>query len=145
MHPTVAAWRAAVFAMAEAERGRLVAGRTTMHPGLALARDGALEKLREMHRCGAWSSDVVDRHGSCALHWAAGSGHLCVCRWLAEDCGIAPSICQKKDGRNALHWSCRNGHLEVCRWLVGTGQVNPSHPTLDGTTPFHWAVWQGHT
>ena len=43
-----------------------------------------------------------------------------------------------------LSQACRNGHLPVCRWLVEDGGLDPSHPTADGTTPFHWAVWQCH-
>jgi hypothetical protein len=69
---------------------------------LALARDGELAELREMATAGVMGAGaggqggvggaavvgggsiatLRDRHGSGALHWAAGGGHLVVCRWL---------------------------------------------------------------
>ena len=108
-----------------------------------------------------------DRHGSHALHWAAGGGHLAVCCYLVEECGVDKRVTQPKDGRNALHWACRNGHVHVARWLLAAGpsrhplaqeqqqqqqQQQPSTeglcyvnvPTKDGTSALHWAVWQGH-
>ena len=83
----------------------------------------------------------VDRHGSNALHWAAGSGHLSICEALVGSFGYAVEG-RQKDRRTPLHWAARNGHVHVCRWLVGMGG-DPDCRTVDGTTPLHWAVWRG--
>jgi len=32
----------------------------------------------------------------------------------------------------------------LCAWLANSHGVSVNRPTRDGTTPFHWAVWQGH-
>ena len=37
-----------------------------------------------------------------------------------------------------------DSELRACRWLVEDCNVNPDVATGDGTTPFHYAVWQGH-
>mmetsp|Transcript_23504 Transcript_23504/g.37764 ORF Transcript_23504/g.37764 Transcript_23504/m.37764 type:complete len:445 (+) Transcript_23504:143-1477(+) len=119
-----------------------------LHPGLAAARDGDLEKMRKLVKLGEFDpKHTIDRHGSTALLWAAGSGHLHVCKWLVAAAAVPVDFRQKKDGRNALHWACRNGHLEVCKWLLargGEGNLDVNLGTRDGTTPLHWAVWKGH-
>lgn len=56
---------------------------------------------------------VVDRHGSNVLHWAAGAGHLHVCRWFVIEVNGDSSHVQPESGRNALHWAARHGHVEV--------------------------------
>ena len=143
-HPIVALNLQQVRATAEAEAARLRAARAALAPGLAAARDGDLEALKALAAEG-WDVRTSDRHGSTALHWAAGGGHLPIVRWLVEDCGLDPTATvQPKDGRNALHWACRNGMLPTCRWLVEECGMDPSAPTKDGTSPFHWAVWKGH-
>lgn len=114
-------------------------------PGLAAARDGDLDALRELSACGVFDpTRCVDRHGSNALHWAAGSGHLGVCKHLVDACGVDAGSTQAKDGRNAMHWAARNGKTDVCEWLWREKGVSVDSRTRDGTTPFHWAVWQGH-
>ncbi|GAB5355120.1 hypothetical protein AAMO2058_000178700 [Amorphochlora amoebiformis] len=100
-----------------------------LHLGLELVRKGDLEGVRRLVRSGWDPRLTYDRHGSNALLWAAGGGHIKICKYLIEGCKIFPASTQPKDGRNALHWACRNGHLEA---------------TKDGTSPFHWAVWQRH-
>jgi len=89
------------------------------------------------------AADVVDRHGSSALHYAAGSGRLDVCTYLVDELGVPPTQTQPKDGRTALHWAARNGHAPTAEWLIARG-VGPDVATHDGTRPLHWAVWQGH-
>lgn len=94
----------------------------------------------------SYEQSSVDRHGSTSLLWAAGQGHLDVCRYLADECEVDPLDLHQtqKDGRNALHWAARNGKLGVCKWLVSDCKVPVDIQTFDGTSPFHWAVWQGH-
>ena len=55
-----------------------------MPRALALSENGNLEELKAMHRDSLPIVEVSDKHGSCALHWAAGQGHLEVCKFLVE-------------------------------------------------------------
>ncbi|CAJ1334281.1 unnamed protein product [Effrenium voratum] len=107
--------------------------------GLCAARDGDMKKIADMMAAG-WDLESRDHHGSNALLWAAGGGHLALCCALVE-AKLDPRSHQK-DRRNALHWAARNGHVDVCCWLAQF--LDPDTATLDGTTPLHWAVWQGH-
>jgi ankyrin repeat protein len=128
---------------------------------LAAARDGRLDEVRQQLRlldkqeghdggdtaalvaAAATARETTDRHGSSALHWAAGSGRLDVCRFLVAQLGLGvDSTGQQKDRRTPLHWAARNGKLECCKWLVELG-ADPNSATVDGTTPLHWAVWRG--
>mmetsp|Transcript_28567 Transcript_28567/g.53921 ORF Transcript_28567/g.53921 Transcript_28567/m.53921 type:complete len:487 (+) Transcript_28567:361-1821(+) len=118
--------------------------RTAIVPLLEAARDGNLMLVQDLISQGCDASITADRHGSSALLWAAGSGHLHVCKYLVDFGNVNPLRTMQKDGRNALHWAARNGHLEVCKWLVDWCKLSVDQPTLDGTTAFHWAVWQGH-
>ena len=115
-------------------------------PGLEMARAGDLEALRSLV-IGGWDYHrAADKHGSNALMWAAGNGHLEVCKFLCEN-GL-PAVLMAgpthKRRRNALHWAARNGHLEVVKWLILEQGVPVDIGTSDGTTPFMYAVWQGH-
>ncbi len=95
---------------------------------------------------GGGDFDSTDSLGSCALHWAAGNGHLDVCRYLVEVCGADPATrCTqgRADGRQALHWAARNGRVRVMEWLVREQAVDVNDSMLDGTTAFHLAVWRG--
>jgi hypothetical protein len=87
---------------------------------------------------------------------AAGGGHLDVCRYLVERCGVDPLSSANArlarrgyNGRTALHWAARNGHVDVLRWLVeecgtrGVVRGGVDVGTADGTTAFCWAAWQG--
>lgn len=119
-------------------------GTDKLSPGLRAAKDGDLKTMTTLVAAKVFDPRVcVDKHGSSALLWAAGGGHLSMCKYLVEECGVDPvKHEQSKDGRNALHWAARNGRLDVCRWLVDKCGLPPNRGTKDGTTPFHWAVWQ---
>ena len=56
--------------------------------GLSAARAGQLDRLRELVAAGFDPRTATDRHGSTALHWAAGGGALAVVRYLVEECGV---------------------------------------------------------
>lgn len=114
-----------------------------LSPGLKAAREGDLETLRRLCAEGWDPRTARDNHGSSALHWAAGAGHLEVCQFLVQDAGMSVKDGQQKDGRTSMHWAARNGRLAVCRWLLEEG-AHPDVGTVDGTRPLHWAVWQGH-
>jgi ankyrin repeat protein len=104
--------------------------------------------------------EAKDRIGRNALHFAAGKGHLDVCRFLVEELGLdvnsaAGSACE----------SCALGEVPVsltllpCRWNAGSlrrGQRRrespgvparpwrrPRVPDAKGSTPLHDAAEQG--
>lgn len=90
----------------------------------------------------------LDRNGASALHWASGCGQLSMVKYLIEQCHCSPNQVQKGkrsfNGRTPLHWSARNGHLNVVIYLVEECQIKIDAKTIDGTTAFCWASWQGH-
>ena len=43
--------------------------------GIRYAKDGDVDRLRELLESG-WDPSTVDKHGSNALHWAAGAGNI---------------------------------------------------------------------
>lgn len=119
--------------------------------GLDACRCGDLDALRSMVRGSGWDPrGVRDANGSGALLWAAGGGHLAVCRFLVDECGVDVHATADAGarrgyvGRSALHWAARNGHLAVVRWLVEEHNADVDSGTVDGTTAFCWAAWQGH-
>jgi hypothetical protein len=121
-------------------------------PGLDAARRGDVHALRRLAlaRGGQRAiASAADRHGSGALLWAAGGGHLSACRFLVEEAGIDPKATAQVGrrayhGRTALHWAARNGHLDVVRYLVAERGMDVDARTAEGTTAFAWACWQGH-
>ena len=118
-------------------------------PGLEAARRGDLNSLRTLVIDG-WdpsSTTAVDRHGSNALLWAAGGGHLACVRFLVESAGMDPEKAVQSGrrsyaGRSALHWAARNGHGDVVEYLLSRG-VAADSKTADGSTAFAWAAWRG--
>jgi FOG: Ankyrin repeat len=97
----------------------------------------------------------LDKNGASALHWAAGGGHLEMVQYLVKECNVPPDQPQKGKrsfrNRTPLHWAARNGHLNVVRYLLEDCcktkhdyYVDIDAVTLDGTTAFCWACWQGH-
>lgn len=115
-------------------------------------RSGDLEGVMAAYEVGEWDPAVhVDRNGAPGLLWAAGGGHLEVCRWLCSAEGgprVDPTQCVQRarrgfDGRTALHYAARNGRVEVVRWLVREAGCDVNEATAEGTTAFCWACWQG--
>jgi hypothetical protein len=116
---------------------------------------GLLEEL------GGGAIDVVDRHGSNALSYAAGYGD-------EQQNGVEMVVLLLRHGfpvdgkdralrqteldpadeksigsvqRTPLMWACRNGKLRIARLLVRFG-ADCRRRTSDGTTCLHWAFWQ---
>ncbi|CAK9106458.1 Protein VAPYRIN (MtVpy) (Protein HERMES), partial [Durusdinium trenchii] len=84
-------------------KGEVKGGRVfSLDPGLCAARDGDVKRLMIFLSQG-WDLQTRDRHGSNALLWAAGGGHLELCRCLVEARVDLQS--RQKDHRNALHWA----------------------------------------
>ncbi|CAE8614498.1 unnamed protein product [Polarella glacialis] len=118
-----------------------------LDPGIRAARDGDLDELKRLVQGGRWHPlTAADHHGNGPLHWAAGSGHVAVCRWLVEEAGVDPSRQNSQHhGRTALHWAARNGHLQVCQWLLELLKSDDVDVQTDGgDTALMLASWQGH-
>ena len=120
-------WRAAGGKKPGPWRGT-TSNRSQLSPGIQAARDGDVETMAQLLASKeSWDPATArDTHGSSALMWAAGNGHLEACGWLVRRGGVDPSGTARKDGRTALHWAARNGHLLVCQWLVQTAGVDPA-------------------
>ena len=111
-----------------------------------------LEKVLKRNDIDA--TTYMDKNGASLLHWAAGCGHVAIVKYLIEVCKV--NVNQKQMGkrsfrnRTALHWAARNGHLTVLHYLFNLPSSDCYTPalidatTIDGTTAFCWASWQGH-
>eukprot|EP00601_Ochromonadales_sp_CCMP2298_P017044 CAMPEP_0173216858 /NCGR_PEP_ID=MMETSP1142-20121109/155_1 /TAXON_ID=483371 /ORGANISM="non described non described, Strain CCMP2298" /LENGTH=464 /DNA_ID=CAMNT_0014144337 /DNA_START=18 /DNA_END=1409 /DNA_ORIENTATION=+ len=113
--------------------------------GLDACRRGDLQLLAAMVEQRAFDPiTTLDRNGCDGLCWAAGNGHLSLCRYL-HDVGMPALLRGKlKRKRHPLHWAARNGHIPVLDWFVHTLEVDVDIGTEDGTTALHYAVWSGH-
>lgn len=113
--------------------------------GMDAAKEGALDVLRSLVAGGWDPREARDRERNTPLTWAAGNGHLAVCRFLVDECGVDPRAATgtRKHRREPMHWAARNGRVEVCAWLVGEHGADVDAPTENGTTPLHLAISQG--
>jgi hypothetical protein len=120
--------------------------RDSQEPWLMAARNGDVEALRQLSTSGWHSNTCADRHGSLAIHWAAGRGHLEAVKYLVSE-GCAANIPVTKGRRcrkQPLHWASRVGANHVVDWLLGQHCVSPNDVTKDGSTPLHFAVYGGN-
>ncbi|GMH96084.1 hypothetical protein TrST_g4622 [Triparma strigata] len=125
-----------------------------LHPFIEAAKNDDLPRLLnfdpDQFTSHSPASNITDRHGSNALHYAAGSGaSSAVLSYLIDTCRIdIDSMTTLKkttsSSRTPLHWAARNGHTETCRWLVERG-ADYRKSTSDGTTCVHWSLWNAHT
>jgi ankyrin repeat protein len=119
--------------------------------GLYHAQNGDLKQLRRLIEHEGWSIQVVDKHGTNSLMWAAGFGHLHVCQYLGgmgkeQKRPVSDKLeieSRNKDGRTPLMWALRNGQLEVVKWLVSVG-ADVYSTNKSGTNMLQWAIWGGH-
>ena len=143
--------REGALPLPRAEAGRMTPAPSLGCAGLDACRAGDLKGAVAAAAAGVWNPATgVDRNGAGGLLWAAGGGHLDVCRWLcsASGGGVDPKAAVQRarrgfDGRTALHYAARNGRVEVVRWLVREAGCNVDERTVEGTTAFCWACWQG--
>ena len=111
--------------------------------GIGACAVGNLAEARTIAEAGWLPAYAADKHGSTALMWAAGGGHLPVVRWLLEEVGVAVDATNKVD-RTALQWACKTGQLEVVRYLLDAAGADPTARMKDDSTAFDWAVLSGH-
>ncbi|ETW03927.1 hypothetical protein H310_04345 [Aphanomyces invadans] len=113
------------------------------NPGILAAQGGHLSTLKQLVEQRGWNPLSEDHNGCNALVWAAGAGHVDICEYLVTTCGLdARALQGKRDMRRSpLHWAARNGHINMCAFLVVDLGVDVDSPTDDGTTAFHYAVW----
>mmetsp|Transcript_3622 Transcript_3622/g.6611 ORF Transcript_3622/g.6611 Transcript_3622/m.6611 type:complete len:338 (-) Transcript_3622:14-1027(-) len=124
--------------------------RPPVPPGLVAASEGDLVELQLLYKRGDWFLEQTDHHGSHAVHWAAGGGHLEVVRWLVEavdpaSAAVPVSKRKRRDGRLPIHWAARNDRLHVLDYLLALSSGSPDKATFDGTTPLHLACFGGST
>lgn len=124
-----------------------------LHPFIAACQNNDIAALQRFDTDAFTNADsaehIVDRHGSNALHYAAGFGASPqVLDFLIDECNI-PVDCTTKivkhqaSSRTPLHWAARNGHLEICKYLIARG-ADATRGTSDGTTAVHWSLWNEH-
>lgn len=83
-----------------------------------------------------------DNSGYTALHYAARSGHMIICRVLL-DAGIGVNE-QTHGGVTALHRAAMMGHTEIVNFLLSR-KANPSIQDSDGKTALHRAAEKCHS
>lgn len=88
-----------------------------------------------------FSRAALNRDGSSALHKAAGSGHVGVCRVLVS---AGASVGLRYGGVTALMLAARQGHEECVDCLVDGGAALDQQEPLNGWSALHLAAAHGH-
>jgi hypothetical protein len=106
---------------------------------------GALEKALAECSNGDLRS-VRCTSGCTALHWAAGTNQVDMCRYLILQRNLPVDVAatRKARGRTPLHYACRNGCLEAAKRLVVELGAAVGSRAKHGVTPFQLAVWRNH-
>ncbi|KAF4673172.1 hypothetical protein FOL47_010881 [Perkinsus chesapeaki] len=113
-----------------------------LDPFMAACQDGTVLQAYSAADIKKKCNSVTDRFGSSPFHYAAGAGHLDVCKALLA-MGADASYGDNKSGRNALHWAARNGRDGMVDWLLDACHLPVDSDTKDGTTPLQLACWGG--
>merc|ERR1712093_96661 len=90
---------------------------------VAAARSGDVSMIHSAMRGGA-DVNFHDQEGWCALHEAAGAGHVDACAVLIGNYN-APVDATNKLGWTALHWAASVGNLNTVKALVKTFGADP--------------------
>ncbi|KAG2630534.1 hypothetical protein PVAP13_3KG531170 [Panicum virgatum] len=122
---------------------------------LQAAIDGDLRLLKKK-ASEASLREAKDDVGRNALHFAAGKGHLEVCRFLVEELGLDVNSTASGSGtpvhfatveqvlqNTPVHFAAVGGHERVLEYLLDRGG-DPGLPDAKGSTPLHDAAEQGH-
>ena len=114
-------------------------GMTPLH---VAAVKGCTEAALELIRHGAQKAIVAGRAGT-PLHQAAGYGHVSTVKAMLE--AGCPVDVVDSDGWVVLHFAAFGGNAEVIREVCSTGCDINVLTGIDGETPLHMAVEDGHT
>eukprot|EP00873_Tetraselmis_striata_P007210 jgi/Tetstr1/427474/TSEL_001772.t1 len=104
---------------------------------LVACSQGLLADAEQLIAMGASPSAAKDKQGAAALHFAAGGGHLPLCRLLISK--GAEVECEDGTGRTPLHIAASGGHAEVVRYLLDKGAWVDAYDGADAT-PLHYAA-----
>nr|CAB3466406.1 unnamed protein product [Digitaria exilis] len=85
--------------------------------------------------------EAKDDKGRNALHFAAGRGHLEICRFLVEELGLDVNSAANGSG-TSVHFAAVGGDARVLRYLLDHGG-DPAVPDGKGSMPLHDAAEQG--
>lgn len=86
--------------------------------------------------------NVRDKDGRMPLRLALLAGRKVLARKLLEGNADADAVVPNS-GESALYPTAAGGDLEMTELLL-KHNANPSHPTIYGWTPLHWAVGNNH-
>ena len=108
------------------ERIKFLTGGGHLEGALEACRLGNVDKVQRFVEKGWNPVTETDRNGCNALAWAAGEGHLSICQYLVEKCGVNINELsgKPKRKRHALHWAARNGRLDVVKWFISINGEN---------------------
>ena len=107
--------------------------------GLYACKTGDLATAKLLQQTKEWSPQhAIDKHGSTALMFTIGGGHIQCAKWLLQQ-GVDVNI-QNKEGRSALMFAAKYGQLEAIKWLVGTCGANLRLESSDGSTVWDWSM-----
>ena len=143
----VAASASATTTLHGSHSSSVIATATLHEPGLAAAQAGDTAALRELLRRGWDVRRAVDRHGSGALHWAAGSGQLGALQLLlghlAAEKAAAAVPPAAAGGGGAASAATVATIATVAAPLSSEAAVAVTRGRRDGKTPLHWAARNG--
>ena len=79
--------------------------KSALSAGLQAARDGDLATIERLVRTESWdAASDRDRHGSSALMWAAGGGHLATCKYLVDELGVPLGLFEQSLHEEGFHF-----------------------------------------
>ncbi len=103
---------------------------------LHACRKGELILAKKLQSDNGVRTDVEDKDGAQAIHWACFGGQLLVLEWL-HDSGV-PLDVQTSHGAQPIHWACYAGQLACAQWLIEQGIALDVEDAY-GQQPVHWA------
>nr|CAB3462535.1 unnamed protein product [Digitaria exilis] len=106
------------------------------------AVDGNLRLLKSKNKTDLRESKAPN--GWNALHFAAASGHLEVCRFLVEKSGLDAN-CATADGETPVALAAAAAGAVSLLWYLVDHGGRPATPNSMGRTPLHNAAQNGHT